>query len=255
MSVNWIGAWTISRRSIGRLMRSPTQTVIAPLVSALLFVFIFGYVVGGRISSIGGHTYLEFVLPGIMMMNIINSAFMEGSTQIYFPRYNKFIQEMLVAPLTYIEMLAGGIVIVIARSLVTAFGILAIGALFGVATIDRIGEFLLWVVMISVIFGFVGMLVGLLANTFEQLNIVTIFVITPLSFVGGVFNTVAMLPEGLRWIAYANPFFYFVSGLRHAMIGFEEAPLELGLAISLTIMVGLGLMLWRLFSIGYGIRE
>jgi ABC-2 type transport system permease protein len=253
--VNWIGLWTIVRREWSRLMRVPIQAFLAPWISALLFIFIFGFVVGGRIAHIGGHRYLEFVLPGILMLNIVNAAFLQASSQIYFSRFLRYVEESLVSPLSYAEMIAGILSVVIVRSVITALGILAIAAAFGATSINGIGEFLFWIVSVSVCFGLLGIVIGLWANNFEQLTILNVFFIQPLSFVGGVFNTVNMLPGWLKWMAYGNPFFYFINGLRHAMIGFSEAPPGLGIGITLALAVILAVSVWRLFSIGYGLRE
>ena len=254
-TVNWIGLWTIVRREWSRLMRVPIQAFLAPWISALLFIFIFGFVVGGRIALIGGHHYLEFVLPGILMLNIVNAAFLQSSSQIYFARFLRYVEESLVSPLSYAEMIAGILSVVIVRCVITALGILAIAACFGATSIDGVGEFLFWIVSVSVVFGLLGIIIGLWANNFEQLTILNVFFITPLSFVGGVFNTISMLPSWLRWMAYGNPFFYFISGLRHAMIGYSEAPASLGIAFTLGLAVVLAITVWRLFSIGYGLRE
>jgi ABC-2 type transport system permease protein len=255
MTVNWIGLWTIIRREMTRLFRVPIQAFIAPWVSALLFIFIFGFVVGSRISTIGGHRYIEFVLPGILMLNIINAAFLQSSSQIYFQRFMRSVEEVLVAPLSYAEMIAGTLATVVFRTVITAVGILIIAALFGATNLYSFGEFLFWVVVVSAVFGLLGIVIGLWAKNFEQLTVLNIFLITPLSFVGGVFNTVGMLPSWLRWLAYGNPFFYFINGLRHSMIGFGEAPELLGAGLSLTLFAVLAVAVWRLFSVGYGLRE
>jgi ABC-2 type transport system permease protein len=111
------------------------------------------------------------------------------------------------------------------------------------------------VVAVSTIFGFLGIIVGLWARNFEQLTVLNVFFIAPLSFVGGVFNTVSMLPPWLRWLAYGNPFFYFINGLRHSMIGFSEGSEAFGAALTLALCAALAVAVWRLFSIGYGLRE
>jgi ABC-2 type transport system permease protein len=255
MGFNWIGLWTIIRRESARIMRVPIQAFIAPWISALLFIFIFGYVVGGRIASIGGHRYLEFVLPGILMMNIVNSAFLQSSSAIYFQRFLRFIEETLVSPLSYVEMIVGQLACVVLRSVVTALGILIIGALFGAVSMTSFAAFLAWVVAVSIVFGLLGIIIGLWARNFEQLTILNVFFITPLSMVGGVFNTVAMLPPWLRWLAYGNPFFYFINGLREAMIGFGEGPPLLGVGLTLALMVFMALSVWRLYATGFGLRE
>jgi ABC-2 type transport system permease protein len=253
--VNWIGLATLIRREWSRLMRVPIQAFLAPWISALLFIFIFGFVVGRRISLIGGHRYIEFVLPGILMLNIVNAAFLQSSSQVYFSRFLHYIEEALVAPLSYAEMIAGIIAVVILRSVITALGILVIAACFGAASIGAIPEFVFWVVVVSMVFGLLGIIIGLWANNFEQLTILNVFFITPLSFVGGVFNTISMLPPWLRWLAWGNPFFYFISGLRHAMIGFSEAPEGLGIVVAVTLAVVMSAIVWRLYATGYGLRE
>jgi ABC-2 type transport system permease protein len=255
MITNWIGLWTMIRRELQRLMRVPIQVIGAPLISALLFIFIFGFVVGGRIKNFGQYNYLEFVLPGVLMMNIISAAFLQSTAQIYFQRFQKSIEEVLVSPLSYVEMIAGSVSIVIIRSVLTALGIMLIGVAFGAVHMYSFPEFLFWVVFVSMIFGFLGIIIALWAKTFEQLNVLMVFFIQPLSMVGGVFNTVAMLPPWLRWLAYGNPLFYFINGLRHSMIGFSEGPAAFGVIFTIALAAVLGAIVWRLYSIGWGLRE
>ena len=255
MGTNWIGLYTMVRREVSRMMRVPIQAFIAPWISALLFIFIFGFVVGGRITEIGGHRYLEFVLPGIVMMNVVNAAFLQSSSAIYFARFIKFIEETLVAPLSYAEMIAGSLSVVVLRASVTGVGIMFMGMFFDATHIESWLMFLFWIVSVSAVFGLLGIIVGLWSKSFEQLNMPVVFFLTPLSMVGGVFNTAEMLPEWLRWLAWANPFFYFINGLRGSMIGFDETPAGLGVGLTLLLLVVLGGTVWRLYSKGYGLRE
>jgi ABC-2 type transport system permease protein len=255
LGINWIGLGTIVRREVSRIMRVPIQAFVAPWISALLFIFIFGFVLGGRIKEIGGHRYLEFVLPGILMMNIINAAFLQSTSAIYFQRFLRFIEETLVAPLSYVEMIAGMLVCVVIRSIATALGIIAIGACFGVTSLGNIAEFLFWVVAVSLIFGLLGIIIGLWAKNFEQLNILNVFFIVPFSMVGGVFSTIDMVPSYMRFLFYANPFFYWINGLRHAMIGFHEGPPFVGVVLTIGLVVVLTATTLRLYATGYGLRE
>jgi ABC-2 type transport system permease protein len=255
MGINWIGLYTIVRREVSRMMRVPIQAFIAPWISALLFIFIFGFVVGSRISTIGGHRYLEFVLPGVLMMNIITAAFMQSSSAIYFSRFIRFVEEILVAPLSYAEMIAGSLSVVVLRATLTGIGILLIGMAFGATTIQSWPMFLFWVVSVSTVFGLLGIIVGLWSKSFEQLNMPVVFFLQPLTMLGGSFFTVSMLPGWLRWIAFANPFFYFINGIRGAMIGVDETPPGLGIVLTLALILMLGVTVWRLFARGYGLRE
>ena len=255
MGINWIGLYTMVRREASRMARIPIQAFVAPWISALLFIFIFGSVVGGRISQIGGHKYLEFVLPGVLMLNIVNAAFLQASTAIYFSRFIKFVEEMLVAPLSYVEMIIGNLSVVVLRATVTGIGILLMGMTFGATHIKSWPMFLFWIVSVSTVFGLLGLIIGLWSKSFEQLNMPVVFFLTPLSMVGGVFNTISMLPAKLQWLAYANPFFYFINGIRGAMIGYDEAPQILSVSLTLGLLLVLGVTVWRLYAKGYGLRE
>jgi ABC-2 type transport system permease protein len=255
MGINWIGLATIMRREVSRMMRVPIQAFIAPWISALLFIFIFGFVLGGTMRTIGGHRYIEFVMPGVLMMNLINAAFLQSSSAIYFSRFVRFVEEILVAPLSYLEMIVGSLSVVVVRASITGIGILLIGVCFGATTIESWPLFVFWIVAVSTIFGLAGILIGLWSKSFEQLNMPVVFFLTPLSMLGGSFFNMKMLPDWLHWLLWANPFFYFINGIRGAMIGVDEAPEGLSIGLTLLMILILGGIVWRLFSKGYGLRE
>lgn len=255
LGINWIGMWGIVRREVTDSMRHPTQTILAPWISALIFIFVFGTVLGRTMPHIAGRPYLTFLMPGIVMMDVVTVSFSQASADLYFARFQRYVQEMLVSPLSYFEMMAGSLGVAIVRAIVTALGILAMGAAFGGVVIVNFGAFLFWILAVSIVFGLLGMIVGLWADNFEQLGALPIFLLSPLSMVGGVFNTVAMLPSWLRFLAYGNPFFYFINGLRGAMIGFEEGPPLVGFLLTISLAAVLGVIVWRLFATGWGLRE
>lgn len=253
-SSNWIGLQTIVRREIERFLRVAGQTLVTPWISALLYIFVFGEVVGQRIDEIGGVSYLDFVLPGVLMMNVIGAAFGQSSSSIYFARFARHIEELLVSPLSYFEMIIGFIAGVVARALVVGLGIYVIAIFFSAATIQHFGLFLFYLIFVSIVFGFLGIIVGLWAKGFEQLGILGTFVITPLSFVGGVFNTIDMLPPALQTLARWNPFFYFIDGIRYSMIGVQEANPATGVIVIIVLTIVLGVLTEYLFRKGYGLR-
>lgn len=255
MGINWIGLFTIVRREISRMMRVPIQAFIAPWIQALLFIFVFGFVLGSTMRTIGGHRYIEFVLPGILMMNIVNASFLQSSSAIYFSRFLRFIEETLVSPMSYAEMIAGTLAVVVVRSTVTAIGILLIGLAFGATNIQSVPAFLFWVVSVSIIFGLWGIVIGLWAKSFEQLNMLPVFVLTPLSMLGGSFFTLAMLLRWFQLVTYANPFLYFINGARRAMLGISDVPDVVGYTFTMVVAVVMFLWVLRLYSKGYGLRE
>lgn len=253
--INWIGLSALIRREVARIFRVVIQTIVSPLISAFLFIFIFGFVLGQRIELIAGISYMNFVFPGILMMNILTSSFMHSSNSLYFMRFTHSINEILTAPFSYIEMIIGFVVGAVVRALIVGFGVLVIGLLFGAVQIMHISLFILYIIGISVIFALLGLLIGLWAKGFEQLNILNTFVIMPLSFLGGMFYSITLLPGAIRTITLYNPFFYFVDGVRFATIGYHESHLVVGVILIVGLVLILGTLVIHLFRIGWRIRS
>lgn len=253
--INYIGLYTFMRREIERIMRVKVQTIAAPLISASLFIFIFGYVLGSRIDLIAGVPYMQFVFPGILTMNVLASAFEHTASSVYFGRWVKSIHEVLVAPFSYVEMIVGYVGSAVLRSLIIGTGILLIGLLFGAVTITHPLLFVLTVIGVAIIFALAGILVGLWANGFEQLGLLNTFIIMPLSFLGGMFYSIEFLPDVVRAVTLANPFFYLIDAMRYATIGFHEGSGWVSLAIMLGLITGLGATVFHLFRTGWRLRE
>ena len=252
--MNWIGLWTLVRQEIDRTFRVAIQTLVTPWISALLYIFIFGYVIGGRIELIAGVRYIDFVLPGILMMSVMTAAFMHSSSSLYFARFIRTIEEILVAPFSHIEMVLGYVIGAVARALIVGVGILVIAVFFGAANFAHVGLFLLYVTLVATIFSFLGLLVGLWAKNFEQLNVLNTFIIMPFSFLGGIFYSVHMLPERIQPILHVNPFFYFIDGIRYSMIGIQESNHIIGFTLIFSLVFVLGGLTVYLFKIGWRIR-
>lgn len=254
-SINWIGLGTFVRREVERVWRIRIQTVAAPLISASLFIFIFGFVLGRKIELINGVSYMAFVFPGILTMTILQSAFEHTASAVYFGRWVKSIHEMLVAPFSYVEMVVGFAGSAVVRALLIGSLVLGIGVLFGAVTIAHPLLFILTTVGIAAIFALAGMLVGLWADGFEQLGILNTFLISPLTMLGGMFYSIALLPEGLRVVTLANPFFYLIDMMRYVTIGVSESNLFIGSAMIIGLVLGLGGLVIHLFRKGWRIRE
>jgi len=253
--INRVGLQTFATREIQRFLRVFVQTIVSPWINALLYILIFGVIVGSSIDLIAGVAYIDFVLPGILMLNLINSSFSQTSSSLYFQRFARHIEEILVAPLSHFEMIVGYVCGGVARGIVVGLGVYAIAIIFSAANIAHLGLFILYTISVAIIFSLFGLLVGLWANNFEQLSVLNIFVITPLTFLGGVFNSITMLPVVAQTWVRLNPFFYFVDGLRYSMIGIREGSALVGWFIILLMIVVLWLVVWRLFSIGWRLRS
>src|SRR3989344_520005 len=232
MNVNWIGLQTFILEELGRVRRVWIQTLVTPWISALLYILIFGQIIGRRIGIIDGVSYIDFVVPGLLMLNVMQSSFGQTSSSLYFQRFAKHIEEILVAPLSYLEMIAGYVIGGVVRGLLVATGVYAVALIFSLA----------------------GLLIGLWSESFEQLMIPQTFVIMPLTFLGGLFSSIHMLPERFQFLVRMNPFFYFVDGLRYSMVGISESNQAVGVALIFGLVLGLGFWVWYLFKIGYKIR-
>ena len=254
--MNWIGLYTMFRREVQRTMRVVIQTLVAPVVSAALYLFIFGTVIGSRIEDFAeGISYITFVFPGVLMLSIINASFSSASSSLYFMRFTKGIEELLIAPFSYFEMLVGLVGSAVTRSLMVAFLILVVGLVFGAVALVNIPLFIFYVASIAAIFAMLGIIVALWAESFEQLTVLNTYVITPLTYLGGVFYSISFSPELAATITRFNPFFYFADGMRLSMIGYGEAKTLLGLGIIISLVSGLGLLVTHLFKRGWKIRS
>lgn len=254
VGINWVGLYTMLRREFMRTLRVSIQTLIAPAISAALYIFIFGTVIGSRINDFNGVPYIEFVFPGVLMLSIVNASFASSSSALYFMRFSRGIEEILMTPFSYIEMLVGFVGAAIVRALMVAFIIMGVGLLFGAVSLQSPVAFILYATAIAAIFAMLGILVALWAEGFEQLQILNTFVITPLTYLGGIFYSITFLPEVAQTITRANPFFYFVDGIRSAMIGIQEANAEIGLWMTVGIMALLAIFVVHLFRKGWKIR-
>jgi len=231
------------------------QTLVAPVISAALYIFIFGTVIGTKIEDFAGVPYISFVFPGILMLSIINASFSSASSALYFMRFTRGIEEILITPFSYLEMLVGFVGSAITRALIVAFLILCVGLLFGAVSLEHPLLFVMYVVAISAIFAMLGILVALWAEGFEQLQVLNTFVITPLTYLGGIFYSITMLPPTVATITRFNPFFYFADGIRSSMIGYSEASTTIGLFVIGGLVIGLGTIVTHLFRIGWRIRS
>jgi ABC-2 type transport system permease protein len=243
------------RREVKRTLRVVIQTLVAPAISAALYIFIFGTVIGSRIADFGDIPYIKFVFPGVLMLSIINASFSSASSALYFMRFTKGIEEMLITPFSYLEMLVGLVGSAVVRSLMVALLILCVGLGFGAVSLLHPLQFIFYIAAISAIFAMLGIIVALWAENFEQLTVLNTFFITPMTYLGGIFYSIHMLPPLAQEITLFNPFFYFANGVRGSMIGYTEANAFVGMVITLGLVLSLGILVTQLFKRGWKIRS
>jgi ABC-2 type transport system permease protein len=243
------------RREVKRTMRVVIQTLIAPVISAALYLFIFGTVIGTKIQDFNGVPYISFVFPGILMLSIINASFASASSNLYFLRFTRGIEEILITPFSYFELLVGFVGSAIVRSLMVAFLILIVGLAFGAVSLVYPLAFIFYISAIAAIFAMFGIIVALWAEGFEQLQVLNTFIITPFTYLGGIFYSITFLPPLAASITRLNPFFYFADGVRNSMIGHSEGSLLVGLVVIVGLLIVLAVIVTQIFKRGWKIRS
>lgn len=252
----FIPFFTLIEREVARNKRVLGQALIAPFVTASLYIFIFGFVVGSKIESIEGIKYISFVFPGIFTMNLIMSVFGATSFSIYFMKFGKTLEDFLTYPISYVELVLSLIANGIFRGICIMLALSIVGIIFGVNSVAHPFILLLYVLLISFVFGILGLVIGIWAdNSFEKMGLAQNFIITPLSFLGGAFYSVSMLPENLRFLVHLNPLFYATDGIRYALTGYHDSSLLLGVVVLSTIgVIMLGFTVF-IFQTGWKLRS
>jgi ABC-2 type transport system permease protein len=252
---NWAGFYTLVRREVGRTKRVIGQAIITPLVTASLYIFVFGYVLGSKIATIQGVPYLSFVFPGVFTMNLVMAVFGATSFSIFFMKFQRTIEDMLTLPLSYAELVISLIISGVVRALGISLALSIVAIFFGVNTLPHPFVLLGYVLLASVLFGLFGIVAGIWAdNNFEKFGFITNFILTPLSFLGGAFYSVTMLPEKWQFVVHWNPIFYIVDGIRYSLTGYHEASLLFGTTILAGLSaVILAICIW-IFWTGWKLR-
>jgi ABC-2 type transport system permease protein len=254
MRSNPYGLWTLVKREIIRSLKIINQVIWPPIITTLLYVFIFGLALGSRIPSVQGVSYAQFLIPGLIMLQVIDSSYGECSSSLFQGRFMNSIQELLIAPMSAVEIVAGYVLGSLARALLIAGLITGLGILLVHITPRDWVLYLCVIAMVSIWFSALGLIFGLIADKFDHIAILTTFVITPLTFVGGVFTSAEMLPPTLRRVELFNPIFYTIDAFRRSYTGdsYLMPAFSLGM-IALLAAISLGIVL-RMTAIGYKLR-
>lgn len=253
---NPVGLLTLVKREILRFCVVASQTLIPPLISASLFIFVFGLSIGRNLTvTSGGLTYLQFMVPGLVMMHLIESPYTNTSSSLFMSRWHNIIQELLLSPLSYFEMVLGLLAGGIARGLMVSAGVYLVSLVFVQFPFHNMWLVAYFFIITTIIFSCLGLIAGLWADSFEKLSFWGTFVLTPLIYFGGVFHSIHMVPEPLQFITRLNPIFYLVSGLRYGMVGVADAPLSVSIALSLGMAAVLFAVVESLFRRGYRLRS
>ena len=254
MIVNAIGFQTLVKREMVRTFSIINQVIWPPVIQTLLYVFIFGLGLGSRIKDVHGVSYAQFLIPGLIMLQLIDQTYSESSSSVFQGRFMNSIQELLIAPLSALEIVLGFVVAGVVRAIFIALLITVLGAALVHAMPSDWGLYLLTIVLVAVLFSSLGIIFGLLAEKFDHIAVLTTFFITPLVFVGGVFTSMQLLPPLLQKISLVNPMFYMIDSFRYSYIRAGDVPLGLSLGVVTVLAVTAFVVALRMTAVGFKLR-
>ena len=249
------GVWAIYKFEMARFRRTVWQSIVAPVLSTSLYFVVFGAAIGARMSQVGGVSYGAFIVPGLMMLALFNESLSNASFGIYMPKFTGTIYELLSAPVSTLEIVLGYVGAAASKSLIVGLIILATAALFVPIRIVHPGWMIAFLLLTAMTFSLIGFIIGIWARSFEQLQFVPLLVITPLTFLGGAFYSIGMLPPAWRTLTLFNPVLYLISGFRWSFYGMADVRIGVSLAMTLTFFVlGLGVVT-LIFRTGYRLKH
>jgi len=253
--MNFYAIKAIYRTEMARMMRTVVQSIVAPVLSTSLYFVIFGAAIGSRITEIDGVSYGAFIVPGLIMLSIMTESISNSSFAIYFPKFTGTIFEILSAPVSFVEVLVGYVGAAATKSVIIGGIILFTASFFVTIEIAHPAIMLLFLVLISVSFSLFGFILGVWADGWEKLTIVPILVIMPLTFLGGTFYSISMLPPTWQAISLFNPVVYLISGFRWSFYENADVALALSLGMVLTFLSLCLITVWWIFRSGYKLRS
>ncbi len=255
MAFNGYAVWAIYRFEVARALRTLLQSLVTPVITTSLYFVVFGAAIGSRMSSVDGVPYGAFIVPGLIMLSIFTESISNASFGIYLPKFTGTIYELLSAPVNFVEVILAFVGAAATKSVVLGLVIMATASCFVPIHVLHPLVMLAFLVLTSASFCLFGFITGILAKSFDQLQFVPMLVITPLTFLGGAFYSISMLPHAWRTIALFNPVVYLISGFRWSFYGTADVSVGVSLtAISVFLVVCLAFVAW-IFKTGYRLKS
>ncbi|MAM89760.1 ABC transporter permease [Allohahella sp. A8] len=255
MSANWHGVWAIYKFEMLRARRTFVQSLIAPVITTALYFVVFGAAIGSRMQAVGGVDYGAFIVPGLIMLSLFTQSLSYASFGIYFPKFTGTIYELLSAPLSPFEIVLAYVGAAATKAIVLGAIILATATLFVDVQIMHPGWMVFFLVMTAVTFSLFGFIIGIWATSFEQLQFVPMLIVTPLTFLGGAFYSIDMLPSHWQAFSLFNPAVYLISGFRWSFYGEGDVSVGISIGVALFFLVlCIGIVSW-LFRTGYRLKS
>ena len=253
--MNWQAVSAIYRFEMARTRRTLWQSIVSPVISTSLYFVVFGAAIGSRITQIEGVSYGAFIVPGLIMLTLLTQSVMNASFGIYFPRFTGTIYELLSAPISFFEIVLGYVGAAATKSILLGLLILATAGLFVPIEIAHPFWMLAFLVLTAVTFSLFGFILGIWADGFEKLQIVPLLIITPLTFLGGSFYSISILPPFWQTVTLFDPVVYLISGFRWSF--YEITDVHVGISVGMTMLFLLAclVVIWWIFKTGYRLKS
>jgi ABC-2 type transport system permease protein len=253
--VNWHAIRAIYLFEMARTWRTLMQSVISPVLSTSLYFIVFGAAIGSRMTEIDGVSYGAFIVPGLTMLSVLTQSIANASFGIYFPRFAGTIYEILSAPISFVEIVLSYVGAAATKSLIVGVIILITAAFFVPMRVDHPVWMVVFLVLTAITFSLLGFIIGIWADGFEKLQAIPLLVITPLTFLGGSFYSIDMLPPAWRIVTLFNPVVYLVSGFRWSFYSQADVPIAVSVAVSLVILAACLTTVALIFKTGYRLKS
>ncbi|MGI8525825.1 MAG: ABC transporter permease [Pseudolabrys sp.] len=245
----------IYKFEMARTGRTLMQSIVSPVISTSLYFVVFGAAIGSRITEIEGVSYGAFIVPGLIMLTLLTQSVMNASFGIYFPRFVGTIYEHLSAPVSFLEIVLGFVGAAATKSIILGVIILATSGLFVPVHIDHPFWMLTFLVLTAVTFSLLGFIIGIWADGFEKLQIIPLLIITPLTFLGGSFYSISVLPPFWQKVTLFNPVVYLIGGFRWSFFGLSDVGVEVSVVMTFVFLAACLAVIWWIFKTGYRLKN
>ncbi len=250
-AVNWVGYTTIVRREINRILRIWGQTIVPPAITMSLYFIIFGELIGQRIGEMGGFSYMEYIVPGLVIMSVITNAYGNMVSSFFGAKFGKHIEELLISPLPNWIIMVGYVTGSVVRGLLVGCVVLLVSLLFTDLHVTNVLVAISVLFLTAIVFSLAGMVNAIYAQKFDDIAIIPTFVLAPLTYLGGVFYSIDLLPEFWQKVSAFNPILYMVNGFRYGLLGVSDVGLVHTFAVIVT--AGVLLFIWCLWLLHRGV--
>ncbi|WP_392559420.1 ABC transporter permease [Orbus mooreae] len=254
-SLYWIALKSIWRKEITRFMRIWVQTLIPPVVTMSLYFIIFGNLIGSRVGDMGGFSYMQFIVPGLIMMSVITNSYTNVCSSFFSSKFQHNIEELLVAPVPTHIIIWGYVGGGVARGVFTGILVTIISMLFVSYDVHSWAMIICTLLLTAILFSLAGLLNAVFAKSFDDISIVPTFVLTPLTYLGGVFYSLTLLPTFWQWVSKLNPIVYMINGFRYGFLGVSDVSLIFTFSMLILFVVVMYIICWRIIESGRGLRS